>query len=91
MSKHISEKLEQVPASQYDIQILNVGLEQLIAEVKQLNDHVKKEVIQLNEALKTSREKIEALEKFKNMIVGALIISNIFVGVTISLLIKAFS
>lgn len=85
MSK-ITDALDKVPASLLEIQELSKRLDSLEHAVRDLTDILKVDLRETKKKQEELAEKVEKLENFKNMLVGALILSNIAVGVIVKFL-----
>jgi predicted nucleic acid-binding Zn-ribbon protein len=78
MSK-ISDALGNAPASLLEIQELTKRLDSLEHAVRDLTDIVKNDLKQTKAKQEELEAKVESLEKFKNMLYGAIVLSNVLV------------
>lgn len=85
MSK-ISDALGNAPASLLEIQELTKRLDSLESAVRDLTDILKKTLKETHAKQEELIQKVEHLEKFKNMLIGALVLSNILVGLAVKFL-----
>lgn len=85
MSK-ISDALGNAPASLLEIQELTKRLDSLESAVRDLTDILKKDLKETKEKQEELVEKVEKLERFKNMLIGALVLSNVLVGLAVKFL-----
>lgn len=76
MSK-ISDALGNAPASLLEIQELTKRLDSLEHAVRDLTDILKNDLKETKEKQEELETKVESLEKFKNMLYGAIILSNV--------------
>ncbi len=85
MSK-ISDALGNATASLLEIQELTSRLDSLESAVRDLTDILKKTLKETHAKQEELIQKVEHLEKFKNMLIGALVLSNILVGLAVKFL-----
>lgn len=78
MSK-ISDALGNAPASLLEIQELTKRLDSLEHAVRDLTDIVKNDLRETKAKQEELEAKVESLEKFKNMLYGAIVLSNVLV------------
>jgi predicted nucleic acid-binding Zn-ribbon protein len=78
MSK-ISDALGNAPASLLEIQELTKRLDSLEHAVRDLTDIVKNDLKETKAKQEELEAKVESLEKFKNMLYGAIVLSNVLV------------
>ena len=81
----INAALEKAPASLLEIQELNKRLDSLESALRDLTNILRTDLKETKEIQEELELKIEKLEKFKNMLIGALILSNIIVGFIVRL------
>jgi predicted nucleic acid-binding Zn-ribbon protein len=85
MSK-ISDALGNAPASLLEIQELTKRLDSLEHAVRDLTDIVKNDLKETKAKQEELEAKVESLEKFKNMLYGAIILSNVLVVIIMKFL-----
>lgn len=85
MSK-ISDALGNAPASLLEIQELTKRLDSLEHAVRDLTDILKNDLKETKEKQEELEAKVESLEKFKNMLYGAIILSNVLVVIIMKFL-----
>lgn len=85
MSK-ISDALGNAPASLLEIQELTKRIDSLESAVRDLTDVLKEDLKETKEKQEELVAKVEKLEKFKNMLIGALVLSNVLVGLAVKFL-----
>jgi predicted nucleic acid-binding Zn-ribbon protein len=78
MSK-INDALGNAPASLLEIQELTKRLDSLEHAVRDLTDIVKNDLKETKAKQEELEAKVESLEKFKNMLYGAIVLSNVLV------------
>ncbi len=78
MSK-IDEALREKTASLLEIQELSKRIDSLESAVRDLTKILKDDLKETKDRQTVLEEKVEKLERFKNMLYGALILSNILV------------
>ncbi len=82
MSK-IDEALKKETASLLEIQELSKRIDSLESAVRDLTEILKDDLKETKERTRELEEKVEKLVQFKNMLIGALILSNIIVGILV--------
>lgn len=82
MSK-IDEALKKETASLLEIQELSKRIDGLESAVRDLTEILKDDLKETKERQAELEEKVEKLVQFKNMLIGALILSNIVVGIIV--------
>ncbi len=82
MSK-IDEALRKETASLLEIQELSKRIDGLESAVRDLTEILKADLKETKERQAELEEKVEKLVQFKNMLIGALILSNIVVGIVV--------
>jgi len=85
MSK-IDEALREKTASLLEIQELSKRIDSLESAVRDLTKILKDDLKETKDRQTHLEEKVEKLERFKNMLYGALILSNILVVLAMKLL-----
>lgn len=85
MSK-ISDALGNAPASLLEIQELTKRLDSLESAVRDLTEILKNDLKETKERQEELEAKVESLEKFKNMLYGAIILSNVLVVIIMKFL-----
>ncbi len=82
MSK-IDEALRKETASLLEIQELSKRIDSLESAVRDLTEILRNDLKETKERHAELEEKVEKLVQFKNMLIGALILSNIIVGIVV--------
>ncbi|MBN8545778.1 MAG: hypothetical protein J0L60_06560 [Ignavibacteria bacterium] len=82
MSK-IDEALREKTASLLEIQELSKRIDSLESAVRDLTKILKDDLKETKDRQTQLEDKVEKLERFKNMLIGALILSNIIVGIIV--------
>lgn len=82
MSK-IDEALRKETASLLEIQELSKRIDSLESAVRDLTEILRSDLKETKERHAELEEKVEKLVQFKNMLIGALILSNIIVGIVV--------
>lgn len=85
MSK-IDEALREKTASLLEIQELSKRIDSLESAVRDLTKILKDDLKETKDRQTQLEDKVEKLERFKNMLYGALILSNILVVLAMKLL-----